>query len=69
MTTNEVEAVIGDLPVRQHQWLMTIILATWKTDIWRIMARGQPGQKVSLTPSQSITGWVAHACHPKAVRD
>jgi hypothetical protein len=37
------------------QWLTPIILATWEDEIWRIMVRGQPRQKVLKNPISKIT--------------
>jgi hypothetical protein len=34
-----------------HQWLMSIILATWEAEVQRITVRGQPWQIVFKTPS------------------
>jgi hypothetical protein len=36
----------------KNWWLIHIILATGKAEIWRILVKGQPGQKVSETLSQ-----------------
>jgi hypothetical protein len=36
----------------EHQWLMSVILATQETGIRKIMVRGQPGQIVCETLSQ-----------------
>jgi hypothetical protein len=36
----------------QVQWLMPVILATWKVEIQRVWVRAQPGQKVLEIPSQ-----------------
>jgi hypothetical protein len=33
---------------------MTVILATWEAEIRRITVQGQPGEKVSKIPFQSI---------------
>jgi hypothetical protein len=35
---------------------MPVITATWVVEIRRIEFQGQPGQKVSKTPSQSVKG-------------
>jgi hypothetical protein len=34
-----------------HWWLISVTLATWKTEIGRVIIQGQPRQKVSKTPS------------------
>jgi hypothetical protein len=36
-------------------WLTHVTLATWKAEIGRIMARGQPGQMPGETPISKIT--------------
>jgi hypothetical protein len=33
---------------------MTVIIAAWEAEIWRIMVPGQSGQKVFDNPSQPI---------------
>jgi hypothetical protein len=38
----------------QLWWLIPLISATWEAEIRRIVFQGQPGQKVSETPSQLI---------------
>jgi hypothetical protein len=35
---------------------MPVILATWETEIRKIMVESQPGQKITKTPSQPIAG-------------
>jgi hypothetical protein len=40
----------------QAQWLKPINLATWETEIGRIIIQGQPKQKVLETPSQAMAG-------------
>jgi hypothetical protein len=42
---------------------MPVILATWKAEIRRIKAQGQPRQIVQETPSAKWTGGVAQAVH------
>jgi hypothetical protein len=37
------------------QWLTLVILATWKTEIRKIMVQGQPGQIAHKIPSPKIT--------------
>jgi hypothetical protein len=39
---------------------MPIILATWKTEIGRIVVQSQPGQIVHKTSSQLV---ISYACH------
>jgi hypothetical protein len=51
------------MPLKKRESRLSIIAyacripATWEVQIRRIAILGQPGQKVSMTPSQSIS-WV-----------
>jgi hypothetical protein len=40
--------------ISQVQWLMPLLLVTWKADNRRIMGQGQPRKIVSETPSPKI---------------
>jgi hypothetical protein len=40
------------------RWPISVILASWKSEIWRITVRGQPAQIVHKTPSAKWTGGV-----------
>jgi hypothetical protein len=51
-----------------HQWVTSVILATWEAEIRRIRIGGQPGQKVLEGPSQPIVGCSGIPCHPKLHR-
>jgi hypothetical protein len=44
------ENVIKKTIPSQVQWLILVILATWKAKIRRTMVQGQPRQKVNKTP-------------------
>jgi hypothetical protein len=39
----------------RHWWVMSIILATWEAEIWKIMFQGQPREIVHETPISKIT--------------
>jgi hypothetical protein len=38
----------------RHQWVTSLILATWEAEMERIEVGGQPRQKVLETPSQPM---------------
>jgi hypothetical protein len=52
------------MEMSQEQWLTLVILATEEAEIGKILVQGQPGQNITLNPSQSINqALVAPACH------
>jgi hypothetical protein len=40
----------------QEQWLMPEVPTTWEAEIWRTVVQDQPGQNVSQTPCQPVSG-------------
>jgi hypothetical protein len=58
-------AVIKIKQKSQAWWLMPVILAIWKSDMWRIVVQGQPKQKVHKHPTsteETMVWWCT--CHP-----
>jgi hypothetical protein len=51
----------------RHQWLISIILATWEAEIWRIAVQSQPRQIVRwrrhcfLSPSLVRASFLSHS--------
>jgi hypothetical protein len=48
---------------------MPVIPVTWEVEIGRILVQGQPGEKVSETTSQPISGSLQHVLVISAMKE